>query len=373
MLYMRKSDFLFILSAFLIWRITLFVFLFLALKYLPLQQNFLGGGMQNYLSNPWFWSWVNFDGEHYLTIAQVGYQPLTYFYFPVFPLLARFLGNLLGGGFTNYALAGLAVSQLAFFAALIGFWKLIRLDFNKKIARLGILLLLFFPTSFYFASYYTESVFLASVVWSFYLTRRDKWFWAGVLGGVSSATRIIGATLLPALLTEKNRKWPILLIPAGILIYMYYLNIETGDPLNFLNTVSIFGAQRSSNIIFLPQVFYRYFVKIIPNLDYNYFPVIFVTFLEILVAVLFLALLLLGIRKVKWSYLVYAALAYLIPTFSGSFSSFPRYALVIFPAFIIAALYLNKLPRVVQTLIFALLFVGLGLATCLFLRGYWVS
>ena len=340
----------------MLWRIALFLFLFLALNFVPLQQNFLGGGMQRYLSNPWLWSWINFDGEHYLSLVKVGYQPLTYFYFPVFPMVTRFIGNILGDG--EKALSGLLVSNISFVVGLVGFYKLILLDFDRKVAKAAIFLLLFFPTSFFFASYYTESLFFALVVWFFYFMRVKKWFMVVVLGSLASATRIIGATLL---------------VPFGLMGYMYFLQQKTGDALAFMHDITIFGDQRSSKLILLPQVFYRYFVRIIPSLDYSYFPVVFSTFLEIFIAVLFLVLLIAGIKKIRSSYLIYGALAYLIPSLSGSFSSFPRYALVIFPVFITGAIYFLKLPKLLQIFIFAISFVGLGIATAFFTRGTWIA
>ncbi|MGB6882196.1 MAG: hypothetical protein WBD86_02760, partial [Microgenomates group bacterium] len=75
----------FIFRSFVFWRVLLFLFLFLAIGIVPLQQNFLGGGLSSYLRSPYLWAWGNFDGEHYLSIAFKGYQPLTYFFFPVYP------------------------------------------------------------------------------------------------------------------------------------------------------------------------------------------------------------------------------------------------------------------------------------------------
>lgn len=378
---MKKSDLLFIFFSFLIWRVTLFAFLYLAIKYIPVQNNFLGGGMQNYLKTPGLWGWVNFDGEHYLAIAQMGYQPLTYFFFPVFPILCNLVGRIVGNSISVLAASGLITSNVSFLIALVGIWKLARMDFDKKVARLSILLFLFFPTSYYFGSYYTESVFLALTVWSFYFIRKDEWIWGGITGAISTATRIIGVALLPAFGWEylKSKKKTflksigVLLVPMGIVVYMYYLYTKTGDPLNFLNTVTIFGAQRSSTFVLLPQVFYRYFFKIIPVLNYSYLPVVFVTFLELFVSLLFLFLSIFSFWKLRTSYAIYLLLGYLIPTLSGSFSSLPRYVLVLFPGFILLAHLLNKKTNAFKVTFFVLLFISLGLATCLFLRGYWIS
>ncbi|MFZ5933180.1 MAG: mannosyltransferase family protein [Patescibacteria group bacterium] len=379
---MKKEDFYWLIKIFLGWRLLLFVFLFLALRLIPLQKDFLGGGMENYLKNPWLWSWANFDGEHYLTIAREGYRPLTYFFFPVYPMLVKALGII--GGFRRpdfLAFAGLLVSHISFFLALVGFYKLVRLDKDAKTARLAILLLVFFPTSFFFASFYTESLFLASAVWSFYFARRGDYILAGLLGAVSSATRILGIALVPALAVEAykdgkknllNKVLGIALIPLGLVLYMYFLKVRTGDPLEFFNTVSIFGEQRSTELVLLPQVFFRYLFKILPSLNYPSFPQVFTTYLEILSGGVFFILSILSFFRQRLSYSIYFLISYLIPTLSGSFSSFPRYALVLFPGFILGA-YLLRKRKWLTVLVLSALCAGLAVATMFFVRGIWIS
>ncbi len=364
----------------------LFVFLFFAIGLVSLQESFLAGNLSGYLKHPFLWAWANFDGEHYLSIAYQGYQPLTYFYFPAYPLTIYFVAILLGGSFKALVASGLLISNISFFVALIGLWKLIKLDYKKDIARLAILLLLIFPTSFYFGSIYTESLFLALVVWSFYFARKGKWIMAGLLGAVLTATRVVGLALIPALLIEaylqrrENKKlnlFPvaigILLSTLGIFAYMFYLNIATGDPLEFFHNVSIFGQQRSSGLVILPQVFYRYFFKVLPSINYSYFPVVFVTYLEIVTAVVFLGLTIASFFKLRLSYVFYLAIGYIIPTLSGSFSSFHRYVLILFPAFILSAIWLAKRKKWIKAIIFAILILGLLIATSLFTRGFWVA
>ncbi|OGM75733.1 hypothetical protein A2382_00580 [Candidatus Woesebacteria bacterium RIFOXYB1_FULL_38_16] len=377
-----KTDLLIVVGMVFVWRVCLSVFLFVALRLLPLQQNFLGGGMSNYLSNPSIWAWVNFDGEHYLAIAREGYKPLTYFFFPLYPVIIGFLARLLDLNFLGYAILGLLVSHMTFLLAVVGFWKLIRLSNSRNKSFLAVLLLLFFPTSFYFAAYYTEALFLAIVVWSFYFARVQKWWLASLLATLGTATRLVGIVLLPSLiilyfLDMKNilRTWKwfiLLLIPAGLLIYMFFLYRSTGDPFEFLNSVGIFGEQRSSSFILLPQVFYRYFFKVLPNLN-NYWPVVFTTLLELFVAILYFVLCFYGWRKLKKGELMFLVGGYLIPTLSGSFSSLPRYVLVLFPGYLLMADLIYKLPRLVRVIVFIILFFCLGIATSLYVRGYWLS
>ena len=154
---------------------------------------------------------------------------------------------------------------------------------------------------------------------------------------------------------------------------MWYLKVITGDPLNFLNTVSIFGAQRSSNFVLLPQVFYRYFFKIIPSLTYSFFPVVFTTCLELGVSIVFLILIIFSFWRLKLNYSLYCLFAYLIPTLSGSFSSMPRYVLVIFPIFILMAILVDKIPTFYKYLIFSVMILVLAVATTMFFRGYWIA
>lgn len=380
------SHYSLIITLFLTWRVLLFVFLFLAISVVPLQMNFLGGGLESYLAKPYLWGWANFDGEHFLSIAYRGYQPLTYFFFPVYPLVTKYAAYFLGGSFTNLAVSGLIVSHVSFFIALMGLWKLFKLDYRKNVVLLTVILLLSFPTSFYFASLYSESLFLALAVWSLYFARKKNWILTGLLGGLLTATRLVGIALITALIVEvwiqrkKEKKLPmimpiigIFLASLGIIIYMYYLNFQTGDPLEFFHSVGIYGEQRSSTLILLPQVFYRYFFKILPNLNYNYFPVVFTTFFELITALILTALSVLAFFRLRLSYAVYLLVGFIIPTLSGSFSSLPRYILALFPAFLLAAVYLSRLKRNYRIIFTSIAIIFLGIATALFVRGYWVA
>lgn len=370
---MSKKDLSFILYSFLSWRILLFVILFFAVKFVPLQQNFLGGGIQAYLKSPWLWSWANFDGEHYLSIAKDGYHLAEQAFFPLYPLLIK----LLGGGVWS----GLILSNTSFFLALVGLFKLLRIDYSDKVSKLAVMLLLLFPTSFYFGAVYTESIFLCFVVWSFYFYRKGNILLASFLGMFASATRVIGVVLLPIYLLEllkdkvrwnKKHLW-LLLIPLGLVGYIFYLNRVYGDPLMFLHALPAFGEQRSSTPILLPQVIYRYIFKILPNLNYSYFAGTFTAIMEFVVGILFLIVSVISFFKLRLSYAMLLTLGYIIPTLSGSFSSLPRYVLILFPAFILFSVWLNKVPRIIRIICYTILFVSLIISLSLFSRGFWLA
>lgn len=379
---MKSKEFKFIFSSFLLWRISLFVFLLAAAMFFPLQKKFLGGELGNYLKAPWFWAWSNFDGEHYLSIARNGYEQGEQAFFPLYPLLIRTVGRIFGGDLISLNLAGLIISNFALLFALYGIYKLIRLDFDEKVSRLAIIILLLFPTSFYLGAVYTESLFLALSVWAFYFARKRNYFWAACIGMFAAGTRIIGVLLFPIFLVEaisgekkqiKIRFLWLLLIPLGILAYMYHLQTQWGDPFAFVTTLPGFGEHRSATPIILPQVFYRYIFKILPNLNYSYFPATFSTLMEFGISILFLLLSVWVLFRARLSYALFLLGGYLLPTLSGSFSSLPRYVLVLFPAFFIFAKVLVKTSRLTRILIFILLGILLLTATMLFTRGFWVS
>ena len=345
---MSKRDYWFILKSYLVWRIAIMIVAILAINYIPrFSDNFFGGRLLNYEANPLLWGWANFDGEHYLSIAINGYKDLQQAYFPFYPLLIRLFGGSI--------VVAILISNISFLVAIVGLYKLIRLDYSEKTAELAIILLLIFPTSFFFATVYTESLFLALVVWSFFLFRRQKYFSGLVLGTLSSLTRAIG------------------IIPIGLLSYMTYSKYRWGDYLTFFHNQTYFGEHRSNQIILLPQVLYRYLVKIIPNLNWEYFPIVFTTFLEAIIAIIFLIIIIYSFKRIRFEYWLFLAFGYLLPTLSGSFSSLPRYVVVLFPAFIYMATRFKDIKK--SFLIVGLFITSLiAIATeMMFIRGYFVS
>jgi uncharacterized membrane protein len=125
--------------------------------------------------------------------------------------------------------------------------------------------------------------------------------------------------------------------------------------------------------VLLPQVFYRYFFKVLPSIDYSYFPAIFTTYMEIATALVFLGLAVASFFKLRLSYAFYLAIGYIIPPLSGSFSSFHRYVLILFPAFILSALWLSERKKWIKAIVFLVLVLGLLVATSLFVTGHWVA
>lgn len=373
-----------IILIFLSWRLTLIVVSFIAVKFIPLafQDKFLGGGPINYPLAPHFFSWANFDGEHYLSISIFGYKQLQQAFFPVFPgvisFFSRFFSTDLLSLQINSTIIGLIISSTTFLIALMYLFDLLRIDFSEKITYLTISLIILFPTSFYFGALYNESLFLLLTVLAFFNARSGNWFWASFFGMIAAATRVFGILLFPSLIIEaylqkkySNIFW-LLLIPLGLGLYMYYQYISVGDPLAFYHLQELVGEQRQSQLVLLPQVYFRYLKMLI---SVNPFTALYQTvLLEFIIGILFFILPIYGqFRKIRLSYLFFAFAGYLITTVQGSFSSVPRYVLVFFPSFIALALWFNKYPKLFKITFFFILGLMLIAETALFLRGYWVA
>lgn len=375
-----------IIVAFLAWRIILFIPLFLASIFIPYRTGYdytnIWKFTQPYfpISSPLLFPWTNFDGAHYLSIAANGYLDNQGF-FPLYPLLIKIFATLLGGGEAfglPYFISGFLISNLSLLFALFIFYKLISLDFSRKIAWQSIFFLLLFPTSFFFASLYTESFFLLFALLSFYFARKRKWFFAGLSGLLLSATRLVGIAILPALIYEfikeekklSARALSLLLVPFGLASYVLYNFWQTKNPLIFIEAHAELNPTRTvTSVILLPQTFYRYF-KILTTTSLSHFEW-WIALLEISLFTLAVSMLYIAFKKkVRPSYILFSAFSLLIPASSGTFSGMPRYVLVLFPIFIGLALIKNNRLKILYSAISTiLLFVLLAL----FARGYFIA
>jgi len=347
----------------------------------PYSDIFFSDAVYKQSDNRLLTSWAHFDGVHYLSIISYGYANLIghiQAFFPLYPMLVKILSlNII-----HPISVGVALSTTSLVVGLRIFYKLIRLDESTLTAKRSILLLLLFPTSFFFTSMYTEGLFFLLVVSSFYLMRKERWFWAGLIGALASMTRLVGIFLLPAILYEywqfvqgrgKGVKIPELLwsmLPTlGLGLYMYYLYVKFSDPLLFAHVQSDFGTSRETNrIILLYQVFYRYLKMLItvdkPSLLY------YSVVNDFLAGILGTLMGVMSWIRLRRSYAIYAVLSFITPTLTGTFSSLPRYLLVIFPFFILLARIQNKY-------ILRFIYISFGLLQVinilLFVQGKWVA
>jgi len=359
------------------WRLATLLIAAVAYYALPIKdccQNFGAHLDSNYLTN----IWANFAGTDFLDLARLGYgntlKPATYVFFPLFPQLINNLTQLTH----NYLASGLIISHFSLVAALYFLYRLVRLDYKEETAKLTLILLMIFPTSFFFGSVYTESFFLLLVVLSFYFVRKKLFFLACLMALFASTTRFAGIFIWPALIWEmwRERKnasfvW-LILPPLGLFSYMKFLFTKTGDALYFLKVTPDFGPNLViSKLVLLHQVFFRYAKMLIFS---SHSDITFaIVLLEFIVGTAFLILTIYAFRKMRLSYSIYMLLSYLIPTFTGTFSSQPRYALTVFPAFILLALWYKEQNPIIKRFFVAVNIAFGAIIIALFTRGYFVG
>jgi hypothetical protein len=186
--------------------------------------------------------WAHWDGAWYAQIATEGYgerAPESTAFFPLYPMLVRFGGGLLGGP----ALWGVLISLLCTTLALFFVYRVAEKLYDARAARAATLALAFFPTAFFLSAVYTEALFLmltAGAVWAASV-RRDLLL-AGVFGALAAATRNVGVLLLIPLLFEwltHRREFGargllgLSLVPLGLAGYAFFLWRRFGEPLLF--------------------------------------------------------------------------------------------------------------------------------------------
>ena len=375
-----------IVLLFIVWRIFLFIPLIVSEAFLLPRKSYEYTLLTYFLEkssilyNFLLYPFANFDAVFYLLIAAKEYTVNAGF-FPLFPLTIRIATlpfNVIPFDAIQYFFAVLLVS-VYFLAAIIVFYKLIRLDYKENVAIWSIVFLLIFPTSFFYAAIYSESLFLLLSLLAFYFARKKKWFWAGITGGLLSATRIVGIAMWPALIYEyfkesRNKPTikalPLLLVPLGLLGYMFYNFQKWGNPFYFIQAQGNFANNRSvDSIVLFPQTVFRY-IKILLSVKPNIYEW-WVAFFELSFFIFALSLLYIAWKKkIRFSYIFFGLLCFIIPVSSGTFSGLPRYIAVIFLIFITLALIKSRLFKIIYSAISVIL---LFIFFMLFSKGYFIS
>lgn len=356
---------------FIVWRILLSLVEYFGLSHFAIVSNFYGTIEVDQLK-----AWANWDGGHYIGIAEHGYAYLVqHAFFPLYPLLVKIVSFFTLG---NYFWAGVIVSNVFLLGFLIVFYKLARHFFSEETAIRAVFFVLIFPLSFFLTAVYSESVYLFFSAVALYFALKKQWLFGGIAAIFVTATRFVGIFLILALLFEYlnslnfqiKKVTPNILVILigflGLISYIVYLYFVTGDPLAFVH-VQIHW-QRSTDmanplIVLLENSYFlihdpnRFFI-LFANLDYFY-------------TVLFLILSIFVFFKVRKSLGIYCLLVTIFPLLSNSLVSMPRYCLAAFPVFLLLAKWgEHKWIDYVITM-FSLMFLGMLLV--LFITGAWVA
>ena len=332
-----------------------------------------------------FWdTFLRYDAGWYYQIARYGYgfvaggpsvgvgKPGKIAFFPLYPLLMRYAGRLLGPAPSDTYLGGILVAWTSFALAMVALLYLARLDLPRGRAERAVLLTAVFPFAFFFGLVYTESLFLLLTVLSFYGFRTQRWWLGGAAGALATATRVNGILMLPALAWIAWRAAPptmrdraraaaaLLFVPVGVAAYSVFVYRLSGSPFEWAASISRWGYYPGGSPWTAPLVLVQHllahpYAYLAGDRMAPYDTLYGVTGILFLAAVPFVW------RRLGAAYGLFMLLNLWLPMSSGVFEGVGRYCCVLFPAFIWLASLRSRFVYTALVVIFAL-FYTLGLA-----------
>ena len=301
---------------------------------------------------------TRYDSGNFYQIARYGYLGgdnayvaggrSTIAYFPLYPLLMRYVGRLIGRVPSDVYLGGIVVSWVAFVGAMVLLLRLARLDVDDEQAERSVLLAAIFPFAFFYGVVYTEATFLLLVVATFYAFRQRWWVIGGVCGALATATRPNGIFMLPALIWIAWRRADpnardrlraalgLALVASGVGAYSIYIYHVSGHPFEWAATISRWDYHPGG----APWLPLENLVRALATRPYSFLSTEHAApydTLNGLTALVFV----LAVPLVWWrlgtGYALYMLANLWVPLSSGQYEGMGRYCAVLFPFFILAA------------------------------------
>jgi hypothetical protein len=330
---------------------------------------------------------LRWDSEWYAGIAEHGYSysgdpdsEQSVVFYPLYPLLSRFVAGLTGIG---PAAALLIVANVAAVIAVLLLYRLARRTWGDETAVLTVALYSFYPGSLFLSAGYTEALALLLILICFTLLEYRRFVFAACAAGFAVATRFAGIALLPVLLWELWRQFGgdrrrfagyaifcSAIATSGLWLYAIYLGAAFGHPFAFADAQAGFNGDSSlagriaSAVTLQPFLRLRLTDFSPAGLDQWFF-------------VLLLLLTILAWWRMSVSLALFSLGALLVPylTLAGGpagFTSMTRFGVLAFPAFIMLAEYCRRSLWLCITAI-GLFAAVLALHSALFAQWYWVG
>ncbi|GCE13379.1 hypothetical protein KTT_32380 [Tengunoibacter tsumagoiensis] len=334
-------------------------------------------------------AWDTWDVGVFVDVAHRGYpsdtdkQDLVAF-FPAWPLVLHLVGDHGGDPYQVLFYVGLILTNLSFYGALVLLYLLVARRFGADIGKNTLFLLALSPYGLFFFVGYSEAFFLLLCVALFTFLERGHWWLAGACGFVAALTRSVGIVLvLPFLVVllqdyvaQRRVNWrlavgrlmPALLVPLGLLLYMSYLGMIKGNMLAF--TVAEVSWGRSLNFPWAGFVdVLKSFVYWRQNFEENVMDFLFTLFPMITLVLWWKRLPL--TYSIFTTAMIFFALLHPIQGINYPLSSSPRFMLVLFPLYILLAIWCKN--ERVRSVLFPLSCALFTINALLFICHGWVA
>ncbi|QSO47168.1 GtrA family protein [Alicyclobacillus mengziensis] len=336
----------------------------------------------------------HWDSGWYTEIAQHGYVTLKQTAFwPMYPWMMSMVHMVTH---LSYAASGILISLICFLIALFLLGLLVTRNFGYPVSVATMALYAFFPTSYYFDSVYTESLFVAFLIGAVYAANSGYFAFANVLAAFGTLTRNTGIVVCVILLAEYLRhrnmdlrfwrgewwrrlNWSVLwllLSPVALLLFSFYMKSRFGQLFPFLKAEKMWYRQYMSPWRTFTGTLLQYIHghTTLMSMQYELFEI--VTFLFAL-ALVVIGLFVCGRSMTRWSWWIYTFVVMWLASSEPSINipdylvSFPRYVLMLFPGFAFLGYAVKRkwilIPIVVC--LAAVLFWKSGA----FFRGVWIA
>ena len=293
-----------------------------------------------------------FDNEWYVEIANNGYNDGTVVFFPLIPLIIRYLGSV-----------SLVIINVVctYFTGLI-IYKLSSIKGSK--------LWFFSPIAIFSILLYTESIFIFLTILTLYLYKNKKYLLAGISLGLSVFCRNMGSMLFFSIFIymiyefikgrAKFKDILIMYIPATIisLIYPVYLQVVFNNWHLFIDSQHMYWDRISSNIFLVIIMDIKYVIKF-PDFGNCLYFVVNYMFLGLMIYLIYKDIVKNKKLTINSMYMILSILAifsscrdgYNIPS-----TSFYRYFLGCYPIYLIGSEENDKVYNIILY-VFILLFL----------------
>ncbi len=284
------------------------------------------------------------DGTYYRDLAQHGYDGVAtevQRFFPLFPLLGRWVGWLLGG---NDDLGLLVVSNLAALAALVLVYVLVQdVTGDRRLAVASVWWLALFPAASVLVFAYSESLALALALGAVLAVRRERWAPAIVLGVLSGLTRPTGAlvaiALFVAVLDDLRRRRGVVVRLAAVVApgvgtvgYLAWLQWRFDSWRVPLDSQRVFRAGWHEPVS-------RLVTAVVDVAGGQFRDVFNASF-----AVGAIVVIILAARRLPVGWSIYTAVTLVIALAANNINSLGRYAFTAFPLAVMVAVAQQRLP-----------------------------